>query len=267
MLIELVGPAGCGKTTVAQRIDEILAEASLPVTQFDALKELKKTAGRRDVKTLDRMARWRLLAERCRRHPRLTVSIYLLAFLAGASPGESPRKRRFRYARRALRHLHLTLDLQSQTEGKIVVVHEGFTQLLWSMLIDSQALRGEWLIRWVLRDYHAAVGQRAIRLVVDDATNKERAFSRISKGRFSRGSEARHRQTFDRWLDYHRRIVALLPSEALIAEIDASRPRDQVAGEIATMIKHLFAETRAQLGVRADANAAETRSWLQCQKC
>ncbi len=51
---------------------------------------------------------------------------------------------------------------------KVCVHHDGFTQCLWSTLIDSRALRGRGMIHSIMRDYYGRVRPRLILLEIDD---------------------------------------------------------------------------------------------------
>lgn len=240
MIVELIGPAGSGKTTAARHLDDLLGPRLPALLPSAELERLDREIGERHLERLPFGARLRALGPLVARHPGVALPVLALALLHGP-----PYKRRLRRAQRCLGHVLLMLRLRRQMPDAIVVVDDGFTQTLWTMLIDSRALRATWLIRTALAAYHRAVQQRAIRLRVDDDTATVRVFGRESSGRFNRDAPAGRRQAFGRWLAYHRRLVELLPAHVFAAVIDATGAERDVARALADVVVDLASAPRA----------------------
>ncbi|MEM8950081.1 MAG: hypothetical protein AAGC99_12190 [Pseudomonadota bacterium] len=190
MLIELIGPAGIGKTTTAKGAEAILREKGVDVLGFDELERLESEIGTRSVRRYGRWGRaWFVISMLCRR-PDITLPVLLLPHIYGAEVSTGSRGRRRRRARRVLGHVRLALSLRHMPSDRVALLDEGFTQVLWTLLIDSRSLRASWLVRFVLKRYHAAVGQAGVCFDADDTTIERRAFAREANSRFSRDSTA-----------------------------------------------------------------------------
>jgi len=247
MLIELIGPAGVGKTSTAGRVETLLRERSIDVLGLDELQRLEHEIGIRSLKALRPSVRRRVMWGLGLRHPDILLPILLLFRIYGPEESSGRKKRRQRRAWRAIGHVRLALALrdkigrdkagQNRAAGRVVLLHEGFTQVLWTLVVDSPALKAKGLIRFVLARYHAAMQQRGLRLVVDDQTVIQRVFAREPEGRFNRESTAAQRQAFPRWLDYHRELVALLPRGLMTVDVDGSMASDQVAKDVAAAVE------------------------------
>jgi len=217
MIVEFVGLPGAGKTTLAEELDRLDPRLSVPFIAFEEYQALKIEIGEIAIMRLGRMAFWRAIGPVCLRRPGLAFSLAVLTVLHGR-----PFKRRARKARRVLAHVLFTERLIEQFPDRIVVHHDGFTQAIWSMLIDSRRLRGRRLIRWAMRNFYGSIPVRILVLEIDDTTVVKRIFGRTSKGRFNRDSPPSRRAEFGRWLDYHRELVKLLPQDLAVSRIDAS---------------------------------------------
>jgi hypothetical protein len=163
-----------------------------------------------------------------------------------------------RRAWRSLSHFHLVLRLQRLMPGAVVVFHEGFTHILWSMLIDSKSLRGAWLIRLALSGYYSAVGQRGIRFSIDDQTAATRVFDRESLGRFNRRSGEEQRRSFAKWLAYHRHVVALMSKRMIVVTIGATASEQEVARVVAAAVMDLT-DNAPGLSAPTEAEAGAVR--------
>jgi len=234
VIIELIGPAGCGKTTAARHLDRLLRGHTPALLGFEALERLDREIGERHLERLPFRKRMRLLLPLFLRHPRIAIPVMVLALVHGP-----PYKKRFRRAQRSLGHVLLMLRLRRLMPDMVVVADDGFTQTLWTMLVDSRALRGAWLIRLALASYHAVVEQRGLRFRIDDQTAAARVFGRESPGRFNRNAPDERRHAFGRWLAYHRRLVALLPEAVVAGTIDATGSEQDVARALADAIADL----------------------------
>jgi hypothetical protein len=216
MIVELVGPPGAGKTTLAEEFDRLGPRPDVPLLAFREYQAIDREMGETAIMKLGRMAYWRTIGPVCLRRPGLAFSLAVLILLHGR-----PFKHRGRKARRVLAHVLFTERLLEHFPDRVVIHHDGFTQCIWSMLIDSQRLRGRWLIRWIMRNFYGSVCARILVLAIDDTTVSKRVFARTSKGRFNRNSSPSRRAEFGRWLDYHRELVALLPENLVDSRIDA----------------------------------------------
>lgn len=237
MLIELIGPAGSGKTSAALKAEALLGEAGIDVLGFDRLEELESEIGTRSFRGYDRVAQWRAIGALILKCPDIVLPILLLSWIHGPEQSTGLRGRRKRHARRALGHVRMALALRRMTVDRVVLLHEGFTQVLWTLLIDSPSLRARWLIRFAFARYHATFRQEGIRLVVDDNAVIQRVFARDGEGRFNRRSDDQLRRDFPRWLDDHRALVAMLPDGVIRAEVDASGDDDRVARDLVAAVR------------------------------
>lgn len=245
MLIELIGPAGIGKTTAARRLATILEGNGLDVLGFDELERLEQEIGMRSFRGLGPSRRAFVIAGLVLRRSDIVLPVMLLAWLSGPERSTGSRRARWRRARRLLGHVRLVLALRSDgrtraQDDRIVLLHDGFTQLLWTLLIDGPPLRAERLIRFVLARYHAVTGQRCIRFVADDETVVDRVFSRDVKSRFSRNSDERQRRDFEHWLDVHRGLVDLLPKGLVIETVDGSSTPEEVVTTLANAVSSML---------------------------
>jgi hypothetical protein len=217
MIVELVGLPGAGKTTLAEELDRLYPRPGAPFLAFEEYQALKIEMGEIAIMRLGRTAFWRTIGPVCLRRPGLAFSLAVLTVLHGR-----PFKRRARKARRVLAHVLFTERLIERFPDRIVVHHDGFTQGIWSMVIDSRRLRGHRLIRWAMRNFYGTIPVRILILEIDDTTVVKRVFGRTSKGRFNTNSSPSRRAEFGRWLDYHRELVKLLPENLAVSRIDAS---------------------------------------------
>ncbi|MDH3663108.1 MAG: hypothetical protein OEU92_24315 [Alphaproteobacteria bacterium] len=237
MLIELIGPAGCGKTETARRAEAILREGGIEVLGFDRLEELESEIGTRSFRAYRRATRWRATVGLLMKCPDIILPILFLSWLYGPEESTGTRARRERHAGRALGHVRMALALRRTAADRVVLMHEGFTQVLWTLLIDSPSLRAKGLIRFTLARYHQRFRQLGVRLVVDDDTVMQRVFARDDKGRFNRDSSDQQRRDFPRWLEDHRALVAMLPDGLIEAEVDGSGSSERVAGDLAAAVR------------------------------
>lgn len=226
MIVEIVGPAGSGKTTIAEGLDDSFRESDataryLPFVEYE---KLNREIGEVAIMRRGRIARWLSLFPMCWHHPRLVLYVAALTILHGR-----PILRRARKAQRLLAHVLFTERLQALHADRICVQHDGFTQCLWSMLIDSTKLRGQGMVATIMRDYYEWVEPRVILLEIDDKLTAQRVFGRISKGRFNQDSPPRRRAEFERWIAYHRELVALLPANLERTSVDANFSPEVVA--------------------------------------
>lgn len=238
MLVELIGPSGCGKSTVARLLDEPLAAAGVAFCSFDELERLDRELGERSLKRLG-LRRILVLAPLFWQQPRLYFGILAIAVAHG--PPFFKRKRR---ARRLLGHLLFLTRLEQQAQGRVIVLHEGFFQRLWSLVIESRSLRATAVIRAVLAEYHARFRPIAINLVLADEIAAARVFTRQSRGRFNRDSSPKRRAEFARWLDYRSQMLDLLPPDAITASIEADDDPATVASRLAEVITRLAEPAR-----------------------
>jgi hypothetical protein len=227
MIVEIVGPPGVGKTTIAARLDEVSRDSVIPLLSFADYQKLDREIGERAIMKKGRIARWCTLAPMCWRRPRLVLRVALLTLLHGR-----PFLRRGRKAQRLIAHALFTERLQAMCPDKVCVHHDGFTQCLWSTLIDSRALRGRGMIHSIMRDYYGRVRPRLILLEIDDEMAARRAFSRTSKGRFNEDSSPQQQADFGRWLSYHRELVSLLPPDLDVTRVDGISGPDLLAAHI-----------------------------------
>ncbi|MGI9509487.1 MAG: hypothetical protein ACR2QJ_09085 [Geminicoccaceae bacterium] len=248
MLVELIGPAGIGKTTAARRAKQILEDMGVDVLGFDQLERLESEIGIRSLNGRSWLARGRIIAGLLARRPDITLSILLLSWLYGREESTGLRRGRRRRTRRVLGHLRMALTLRKTAADRVVLLDEGFTQVLWTLLIDSPSLRAKWLIRIVLRRYHQTIGQRGVRFIVDDEQVVQRVFARNTRGRFNRDSSDQQRRDFPRWLDYFRKIVDMLPAEFAVTTIDGSSRAEAVATELVQAVLSILPATDRPAG-------------------
>ena len=238
MLVELIGSAGCGKSSVARRVDRALAERGCDRLGFDELEEAGRRFGERRIKRRGAFGKAWMLAPTVVRHPVFVAAVYALALLHGA-----PRAPRVRHANRALAHVRM---LERIARGdRVVLVHEGFFQMLWSMTVESAALRGRPLIRFLLRRYRRMLAPVGILFCIGDEAARERVFQRVAGHRFSASSSAARREAFPKWLAYHRAIVALAPADLVVARVDATQPIEPLAREVGDIVLRVTAACRS----------------------
>lgn len=238
MFVELIGPPGCGKTTIARLLDEWFAGSALPYVRSTELASLDSDIGEHYLKRIGFFGQVFCLAPLLWHHPRIAVGVLFLAATHGP-----PYRTRFQRARRILGHFLLMLRLRRLADERVIVLDDGFVQRLWSLLVESKSLHGERLVRIVLDQYYATLAPLGVNLEIADDVTTARVFGRNSRGRFNRESGEERRQAFSRWLGYHRRLVTLLPSKAIQASIDASGEPGEVADRLAAVVIGLADDT------------------------
>ena len=256
VLIELIGPAGCGKTTVAHLVDRALAERGVPHVSLAELEAADRRFGEKRITQYNFPGKTWMILPLALRHPTVVIDVFALAYLHG-----QPRKRRIRQANRVLAGFRMLKRLRRRHRGQVLVVHEGVVQMLWSMLVESEELRGRWLIRHFLRRYHRVLGPAGIRFVIDDATVQERVFQRTRGKRFSASSSEQRRQEFPRWLDYHRELIALAPPGLIHATVDASGPPEAIARQVTELILARVAAQPQRARAEQAAAGARREGW------
>lgn len=249
MRVEFVGPPGAGKSTVAQHLSEVDFAAPLHLLSFDDYQSINLDYGEKSIMQMPRVARWAILARFALRRPKLTLAVAGLIFLHGR-----PLLRRGRKAQRVLAHFIFAERLEARFADWVVVHHDGFTQCLWSTVIDSGSLRGKGLIRFAMRQYYDRFRTRLIVFEASDELVAGRVFTRVSRGRFNRESSEVRKAEFGRWLGYHRELRDLLPEDLEKIPIDAdSTPRDLALG-IAVELEKFWED---EIGTTAEVNARE----------
>ncbi len=232
MFFELIGPAGCGKTTTARVVDRRLAALGVPHLPMAELHAADRAFGEKRITRRRFFGKTWMLLPMIARHPTVVASMFLLAFAHG-----QPYKRRIRQANRALAHLSMGKRLARRTRREAVVLHEGFVQMVWSTTVESERLRLRFLVRYLLWRYRRILRPRGILFRIDDDEAQERVFQREGGNRFSAGSSDRRRREFPRWLDYHRQLLELAPRDLIVATVDATRPLDRLAEDVLGAIR------------------------------
>jgi len=227
MQVEFVGPPGAGKTTIVKGLREADCSGRLPLVSYDEYQSMNREFGEKSIMKLNRLARWTTLLRYGIRRARFSLAIAALCLMHGR-----PMIRRSRKAQKVLAHTLFAERLETRCPGRVVVHHDGFTQCLWSMLIDSGSLRGARLIRFVMQHYYERFRPLLVVLRADDELVTSRVFSRVSKGRFNRDSSALRRAEFGRWLDYHRQLLGFLPSALELLPFEADAPSEDLARRI-----------------------------------
>jgi thymidylate kinase len=226
MLIELIGPSGIGKTTAIRGLEKTSVGRRSDFRSYDDYMDMRR------FHEEGRVGEEPGLLPLLWRHPRLVASVVSLALLHGP-----PLRRRMRKAFRCLANLAITERLRERHPDDLIVIDDGFMQTLWSLVVESRALRGRRLMRIALADYQRAIKQRAIRLRVDHEEIEERVFARESGGRFNRHAGPAVREAYRKWLDYFEEIAALAPPGMIVSEIDGRRDPDLVAASLAEAIE------------------------------
>jgi len=227
MLVELIGPSGIGKTTVLREL------AATPVGQRDDFLSYEDYVVQRRIEAADKHGEEPSILPLFWRHPRFVGAVMALAFLHGP-----PVKRRLRKALRCLASLTIAQELLDRYPGRTIVIDNGFTQTLWSLVVESGALRGKKQIATALACYYELINQQGIRLLVDDEQVKARVFARESAGRFNRKAGEKERQAYGKWLAFFREIVAEAPAGMIVAEVDGQPAPSAVAAAIAETIEN-----------------------------
>lgn len=241
MIVELIGPSGTGKTTAVDQIDGRDCEEPLDIVDKTTLRTLEREAGWYQFREDKDVSDVRKFLPFYLRFPSVALPLLALTILQG-------RPFRWRYVNRALVTLSFSIHLRDHCRDRIVVLDEGFTQALWALTIDSNELHGTWLIRHVLNAYRRLVDPAGILLKVDPALARARVFSRESKGRFNRQSSPEQQRQFERALEHHRQIVALMPPGMIKATVDS-------AGDKAEIKQNLIRTIAELTGRQPEANA------------
>lgn len=234
MFIEFVGPPGAGKTTVMKLLGEKAKQSPLVLTSFEDYQQLNLEFGEKAIMRSNFFARWLTLIKLAWRRPQLVATVSKLYFLHG-----TPLLRRLRKAQKLLAFFIFAERLTANCPEKIVVFHDGFLQCLWSMLIDSQSLRGQTLIQALLDEYYGEFEPLLMMLDAEDSVVSARIFERSSRGRFNKDSSPARRAEFGRWLAYHRELTGYLPAGLTMFHFAAASSPEQLAGEIYHTIEQL----------------------------
>jgi hypothetical protein len=230
MLIELIGPSGIGKTAAIRSL------AHTPIGRRSDFRLYDDYMDKRRSHEEGRFGKKPGVLPLLWRHPRLVASIVWLTLLHGP-----PLRRRMRKGHRCLANFAITERQQRQHPDDLTVIDDGFTQTLWSLVVESEALRGHRSLRDAMAYYHRVVGHHAIRLLVDDEEIIERVFSRQSGGRFNRQAGPEIQDAYRRWLGIFKEIVALAPPGMVVAEVEARSDPDAVAAALAKVIERIAA--------------------------
>jgi thymidylate kinase len=248
MVFELIGPAGCGKTTVARLVDRALDERGVDHVGWAELEAADRRFGEKRITRYNFPGKTWMLLPLFLRHPSVVAGVFALALLHGP-----PQKRRIRQANRALAHVRMVKRLARRHPGRVLVLHEGLLQMLWSTTVESEQLRGRWIVRHLLRRYQRILAPRGILFRIDDQSAQERVFQRTSGNRFSVTSSEQRRREFPRWLAYHRELVAMAPPGLIAATVDATQPVEALAGDVTDAILACVAKPGAARSAGAGA--------------
>jgi SAM-dependent methyltransferase len=243
MIFELIGPAGCGKTSVARLVYRALDESGLDHVGFSELQRADRSFGEKRITRQNFFGKTWTLLPLIVRHPTVVAATLLLAGLHGG-----PYKRRFRQANRALAHIQMVKRITRNGGERILVLHEGLLQMLWSTTVESEALRGRPLVRYLLRRYQRILHPRGILFRIDDRRAQERVFQRAEGNRFSAKSNERRRAEFPKWLAYHRQLVDLAPAGLIHATVDASQPLEALARDVTDAVLRCLPPGSRRLG-------------------
>lgn len=235
LLIELIGPAGSGKTTAAEPLTHDLQARGLSVLSCENLRRGDLRRGGRHVQKSSPLYRAARLLRLAATHCVFTTSVFLAGILLGP-----PYRKRAYYATRACGQLDFLTHLRREASFDVVLVDEGIVNVLWSMTLGAPRWRGSGLLRTALAAYVRESNARGIVMTADADLLAARAFSRTGSSRFSVRADPVQRAEFRRWLAYHEKLVELLPDGFVVAQVDANRDPESVRLELLSKIEGLF---------------------------
>lgn len=249
MIFELIGPPGAGKSTTAATMGPFFIAGDRRFMPHDEYAALDRWAGEAAIMKRSWLGRWWQLAPVIATHPRLSFDLLRLTGLHG-----KPFLRRLRKAQRALAHFHFAEQLDAAFPDRVIVLHDGFVQCLWSLVIESKSLRGLDLLERFIGEYYGTLDPVLVVLQIDDTSATQRVFDRVSTGRFNRESQPSARARFPEWLDYHRTIVGLLPKGLVVHAIDANASGEAVALRAWTAIQDLARREARLVDLRVEVD-------------
>jgi hypothetical protein len=236
LLVELIGPAGSGKTSAAGAVAQRLQQKGLNILAHeDFRKEDLRRGGRYLQKSsaLPRIVRiLRLAAQR----PVFAACVYLAGIMLGPPFGT-----RFYYGTRALGQLGMLVRLRREASFDVVLIDEGVVNILWSMTVGAPRLRGARLVRIALAAYARDSEARGVTMSCDGVRLAERAFSRSAPSRFSLHAGPDQRTDFPKWLGYHDELVAMLPKGFIVSSVDATQGPEDVQASLQRTLEKLIA--------------------------